>query len=244
MGNKIAVQLRRHALKPSRPLADITKKTGMLRAGERVGVGVSGGADSVALLMLLLELREELGIVVSVAHLNHKLRGKASDADEKFVRRAGGEAWAGVSRGERGRGGAGSSAKRRIWRMRVDGRGMSFSRRLVAEGKVDRVAVAHTADDQAETVLAHILRGTGLAGLGGIHPQTKSVVQALAWRAAGGVARVFASEETEMARGRYESRYGANAGADSEEVVAAFGETISEWRGGASWFAGGVCAGG
>src|ERR1700756_5471399 len=63
----------------------ILKKHGMLRPGDRVGVAVSGGADSVALLLLLLELREELGIVLSVVHFNHKLRGKASDADEKFV---------------------------------------------------------------------------------------------------------------------------------------------------------------
>jgi len=54
-----------------------------------------------------------------------------------------------------------------------------FFAMLVEEGKVDRVAVAHTADDQAETVLAHILRGTGLAGLGGIHPQTESIVRPL-----------------------------------------------------------------
>src|SRR5438105_14004509 len=57
----------------------------MLRPGDRVGVAVSGGADSVALLLLLLELREKLGVVLSVVHFNHKLRGKASDADEKFV---------------------------------------------------------------------------------------------------------------------------------------------------------------
>src|SRR5579863_2804995 len=63
------------------------QKSEMLRAGERVGVGVSGGADSVGLLLLLLELREELGIVLSVAHLNHKLRGRAAEADERFVRR-------------------------------------------------------------------------------------------------------------------------------------------------------------
>ena len=56
-----------------------------LRPGDRVGVAVSGGADSVALLLLLLELRERLGIVLSAVHFNHKLRGKASDADEKFV---------------------------------------------------------------------------------------------------------------------------------------------------------------
>src|SRR5271169_1580501 len=63
------------------------RKSEMLRAGERMALGVSGGADSVGLLLLLLELREELGIVLSVAHLNHKLRGRASDGDEKFVRK-------------------------------------------------------------------------------------------------------------------------------------------------------------
>ncbi|MGC1373032.1 MAG: ATP-binding protein, partial [Candidatus Sulfotelmatobacter sp.] len=57
----------------------------LLRAGDRVGVAVSGGIDSVASLRLLLELRHELGIVLSVIHFNHKLRGAESDADESFV---------------------------------------------------------------------------------------------------------------------------------------------------------------
>jgi len=150
----------------------------MLRAGERVGVGVSGGADSVALLLLLLELREKLGIVLSVAHLNHKLRGKASDADEKFVAKLAekyGLSFHGESVDVAGR------AKREKENLEDAGRRArhEFFARLVAEGKVDRVAVAHTADDQAETVLAHILRGTGLAGLGGIHPRTENVVRPL-----------------------------------------------------------------
>src|SRR6266404_9401276 len=57
----------------------------LLRAGDRVGIAVSGGIDSVALLRLLMELRPELGIVVSVVHFNHKLRGAESDADQEFV---------------------------------------------------------------------------------------------------------------------------------------------------------------
>ncbi len=57
----------------------------LLRAGDRVGVAVSGGIDSVALLRLLFELRRELGIVLSVVHFNHRLRGTESDADEQFV---------------------------------------------------------------------------------------------------------------------------------------------------------------
>ena len=57
----------------------------MFRAGDRVGVGVSGGADSVALLLLLEQLRDRLGIGLAVLHFNHQLRGAESDADEKFV---------------------------------------------------------------------------------------------------------------------------------------------------------------
>src|SRR5712672_4433690 len=57
----------------------------LLHAGDRVGVAVSGGIDSVALLRLLHELRGELGIVLSVVHFNHKLRGAESDADQQFV---------------------------------------------------------------------------------------------------------------------------------------------------------------
>jgi tRNA(Ile)-lysidine synthase len=61
------------------------RRQDLLRAGDRVGVAVSGGIDSVALLRLLLEFRGELGIVLSVVHFNHKLRGAESDADEQFV---------------------------------------------------------------------------------------------------------------------------------------------------------------
>ncbi len=150
----------------------------MVRAGERVGVGVSGGADSVGLLLLLLELREELGIVLSVAHLNHRLRGAASEGDEKFVARLaakfGLEFYC-------ERVDVAARARREKANLEDAGRRArtEFFARLAAEGKVDCVAVAHTADDQAETLLAHILRGTGLAGLGGIHPRTECVVRPL-----------------------------------------------------------------
>ncbi|HZI57789.1 MAG TPA: ATP-binding protein, partial [Verrucomicrobiae bacterium] len=57
----------------------------LLRAGDRVAVACSGGADSVALLRLLVELRQELGIVLSVAHFHHQIRGSEADADRQFV---------------------------------------------------------------------------------------------------------------------------------------------------------------
>ncbi|HET9803563.1 MAG TPA: tRNA lysidine(34) synthetase TilS [Candidatus Acidoferrum sp.] len=148
------------------------EKRGLLRAGDRVGVAVSGGADSVALLRLLLELRDQLGVVLSVVHFNHKLRGAASDKDEKFV----------ASLAEQygltlhvGRGDVAKKAKGEKANLEDAARRAryAFFQKLTEGELVDCVATAHTADDQAETVLAHILRGTGLTGLGGIHPQTK-----------------------------------------------------------------------
>ena len=143
-----------------------------------MGVAVSGGADSVALLLLLLALREKLGIVLSVVHFNHKLRGKASDADEKFVAKL--AAKHGLEfhtasvyvakKATRERANLEDAARR----ARYD-----YFRSLAEAGTCARIAVAHTADDQAETVLAHILRGTGLAGLGGIHPIAGVVIRPL-----------------------------------------------------------------
>ena len=137
-----------------------------LRPGERVGVAVSGGADSVALLLLLMGLREKIGFVPSVVHFNHKLRGKESDADEKFVAELAQEHDLEFFRAQDD---IAAKSKREKINLEDAARRAryAFFERLVKEEQVDRVAVAHTADDQAETVLAHILRGTGLAGLGG-----------------------------------------------------------------------------
>jgi tRNA(Ile)-lysidine synthase len=150
----------------------------MVKAGQRVSVAVSGGADSVALLLLLVEVREKLGIVLSVAHFNHQLRGKASDGDEKFVAALAkklGLAYH-VDRAD-----VAKMAKREKANVEDAARRAryAFFERLVTEGHVNYVAVAQTADDQAETVLAHILRGTGLAGLGGIHPAAGHVIRPL-----------------------------------------------------------------
>jgi tRNA(Ile)-lysidine synthase len=149
-----------------------------VHAGDRLAVAVSGGADSVALLHLLLEIREKLGIVLSVAHFNHKLRGRASDADEKFVAKLAARhdlpfhvSHADVAaKAKRDKSNLEDTARRARY---------AFFRQLVSEGHATHVAVAHTADDQAETVLAHILRGTGLTGLGGIQPLAQRVARPL-----------------------------------------------------------------
>jgi tRNA(Ile)-lysidine synthase len=151
---------------------------GFLHAGERVGVAVSGGADSVALLLLLLGLRKKLGIVPSVVHFNHKLRGKASDGDETFVAKLAAKhglefhsASVYVAKKAKDERANLEDAGRRA---RYD-----YFRSLVESGTCTTIAVAHTADDQAETVLGHLLRGTGLAGLGGIHPVAGPVIRPL-----------------------------------------------------------------
>ncbi len=145
---------------------DAIERRSLLRAGERVAVAVSGGADSVALLLLLFDLRKQLGVVLSVAHFNHKLRDKDSDKDEKFVAKL--AAKYGLvfhleqldvgARAKRDKANLEDTARRARY---------EFFEGLVGSGHLDKVGVAHTADDQAETVLAHILRGTGLAGLRG-----------------------------------------------------------------------------
>src|SRR5438309_5945004 len=139
----------------------------LLRPGDRVGVAVSGGADSVALLLLLQELREKLGVVLSVVHFNHKLRGKASDADEQFVAKLAAKHGlefhtASVHVAKKAKKEQ-ANLEETARRARYD-----YFRSLVESDALTRIAVAHTADDQAETVLAHVLRGTGLTGLGGI----------------------------------------------------------------------------
>jgi tRNA(Ile)-lysidine synthase len=150
----------------------------LLRPGERIGVAVSGGADSVALLLLLLELREKLGIVLSVVHFNHKLRGRASDLDEKFVAKLAEKH--GLTF-HLGRADVAAKAKREKANIEDAARRARYEyfEKLVKEERIASVAVAHTADDQAETVLAHLLRGTGLAGLGGIHPTAGAVFRPL-----------------------------------------------------------------
>lgn len=143
-----------------------------------MGIAVSGGADSVALLLLLLELREKLGIVLSVVHFNHKLRGKASDADEKFVAKL-----ASKHGLEFHTASLDVAKKAKIERANLEDAARraryDYFRSLAESGTCTRIAIAHTANDQAETVLAHLLRGTGLAGLGGIHPVAGPVIRPL-----------------------------------------------------------------
>jgi tRNA(Ile)-lysidine synthase len=189
----------------------------LLRAGDRVGAAVSGGIDSVALLRLLLELRHELGIVLSVVHFNHKLRGAESDADQKFVEALArehdlefycesGDAAELASHKHSGLEAAARELRYGFFRRLLgaeepdvespQGLKPEHQSELIGPAKagpfpiptqaaaetnpfqnqnqedvLDKIATGHTLDDQAETVLMRLIRGTGLRGLGGIHPR-------------------------------------------------------------------------
>jgi tRNA(Ile)-lysidine synthase len=136
-----------------------------IRPGDALLVGVSGGADSVALAYLLAHLRTPLGLRLTLAHLHHGLRGADADADEAFVRllagRLGLEAVFGrcdvAARAAR----TGESVE-----MAARAERRAFFRKQAAERGTGLLALAHTADDQAETVLLRLARGAGPRGLG------------------------------------------------------------------------------
>ncbi len=136
------------------------RANGMLSPGDTLICAVSGGADSVALLFSLYLLREKLGIRLEAAHFNHHLRGEESDRDEIFVRDFCGRydiplhlGSAQVIPGKKG--------------LEAAARDARYAYLKSLPGKI---ATAHTADDNAETMLMHLIRGTGLKGLGGIAP--------------------------------------------------------------------------
>lgn len=150
-----------------RKMERIIRERGLFRDGDRIVAAVSGGADSVALLHMLLALAPEKGYRVAAAHVNHGLRGAESDADESYVRelaeRLGAECFvARVDvRAALPKYGNNKQSAARALRLEALGK---FAR----SWRADAVALAHHADDQAETVLMRLLRGTGPGGLGGI----------------------------------------------------------------------------
>ncbi len=152
------------------------RQAGLFLHGQRAAAAVSGGADSMALLRLLLALAGPLGLAgVTACHVNHRLRGADADADEAFVRTECARLGVAVRVFRAGEEGlpsaAGGEAAARALRY-------ACFARLRAEG-IDRVATAHTVTDQAETLLFRLARGTGLQGAGGIRPARDFYVRPL-----------------------------------------------------------------
>jgi tRNA(Ile)-lysidine synthetase-like protein len=141
----------------------------MIARGDTVVVAVSGGPDSLCMLHILCALRADLGISLHVAHLDHMLRGAESAAEATFVATTA-QAWglpstvAAID--------VGAWAKETHENLHQAGRAAryAFLAQVAHEQGAQAVAVAHNADDQAETVLMHLLRGAGPAGLRGIRP--------------------------------------------------------------------------
>lgn len=145
----------------------------LLRPGERVAVACSGGADSVALLHILAELREELGVVLSVAHFHHQIRGTEADLDQRFVEELAAKLQVDFYSGSGNVPQHAAQSKVSLETAARELRHQWFAG-LIKQGKADKIATAHTLDDQAETVLMRILRGTGARGLAGIAPAQKA----------------------------------------------------------------------
>ena len=148
-------------------LCAFIRQQGLLQPGERVICAVSGGADSMALLWAMYLLKEKLSIDLGAAHFNHGLRGEESRRDEEFVRQFCQDyeipfycAAESVTAGEKGLEAAAREAR------------YAFFQTLPG-----KIATAHTADDNAETVLMHLVRGAGLKGLGGIRPVNGKVIR-------------------------------------------------------------------
>ena len=158
-------------------VVDFCRKNHLLEPNDRVLVALSGGGDSVALLQILHELHNEFPISLEAAHLNHGLRGSESDGDETFCRNLCHTLGIhltveGCANGEIKAAGGSFEEAARIRRL-------AFLERTARKRGLNRIATGHTRDDQAETVMMRILRGTGPTGLQGILPVRESYVRPL-----------------------------------------------------------------
>ena len=148
-------------------LREFIRQYQLVKPGDSVVCAVSGGADSVALLFALYLLREKLEIALSAAHFNHGLRGEESDRDEAFVREFCDCYQIPLAVGS----GVVISGKKGLEAAAREAR-YAFLKTLPG-----KIATAHTADDNAETVLMHLVRGSGLRGLGGIMPENGRLIR-------------------------------------------------------------------
>jgi tRNA(Ile)-lysidine synthase len=142
----------------------------LLRPGPLV-LAVSGGADSTALALLVAELREEFGLVLHVAHFDHRARPRSAAADAAFVGDLANHIGATL---RIGRADAPPKNEDDARNARYE-----FLRRVASELGATAIATGHTRDDQAETVLLHLTRGSGLAGLAGMRPERDGIVRPL-----------------------------------------------------------------
>ena len=163
-------------------IKEYIEKYNMLNKGDGVVLGLSGGPDSVCLFFVLLALKEEYNLTISAVHINHMIRGKDADEDQEYV-----EALC-------------KEFNVPLHALRIDipalakasGRSIEEEARIARydafeevaaafeeQGIPAKIAVAHNADDNAETVLFHMARGTGLDGVCGIAPKRDRIIRPL-----------------------------------------------------------------
>jgi tRNA(Ile)-lysidine synthase len=156
---------------PEQRVIDFIRKQSLISAGDKLVVAVSGGADSVCMLHILAQHCRDLGVELHAAHLNHQLRGAESDADAFYVSDlahklgvpATIERWDVAAYHDR-KGGSLEEAAREIR--------YGFLAEVAEKLDASKVVTGHTRDDHIETVLLHLLRGTGTAGLRGLQPRS------------------------------------------------------------------------
>lgn len=145
----------------------------LLKRGDSVTVALSGGADSTALLHAMLSLRDKYSLTITAAHVNHMLRGDESDRDERFVRDMCERLGVPLEVG-----------RFDINALRRQGESCEECARRVRYGFLNecadgKIATAHTADDNAETVLFNLTRGSGIKGACGIPPRRDNIIRPL-----------------------------------------------------------------
>src|SRR3989338_5434044 len=148
------------------------QKFRMIEKGETVFVAVSGGLDSAKLLHLLLELRDSWKLKLGILHVNHKLRGKASDQDEAFVKKLAHRFKVPCYVTQVDVEGKAKKERVSLEEGARNARYQFFEKTARTKG-AQKIVLAHTMDDQAETVLMRLITGTGLQGLQAIRPKRK-----------------------------------------------------------------------
>lgn len=156
---------------PERRVLRFIREHSLVEGKRRLLVAVSGGPDSVCLLHILAGIHKELGIDLYVAHLNHCLRGRESEADARYVSRLAERLGIPCTIEERD-----VEAYRTLHRYSLEEAARevryTFLAELAETTGADSVAVGHTSDDNIETILMHLIRGTGTRGLRGLQPKT------------------------------------------------------------------------
>lgn len=155
-------------------ILDYINKNQMLKAGDRVVVGLSGGPDSVCLLFVLWELKSQLGIEVQALHVHHGIRGAEADRDEEFCRsicEAHGIRFDSVH--------VDAVAKSKLEAMSLEEAARVLRYDALSKVDADKIAIAHNADDNSETVIFNMCRGCGIDGLKGIVPVRDKIIRPL-----------------------------------------------------------------